>query len=149
MKKNLLLAISFAIASSSLLAGGIMTNTNQSAAYARMLARNATLGIDAVYYNPAGLTKLGNGFHLSLNNQSIFQTKDVINDYKYLNGTPTTYTGIVEAPVFPGVYAAYKMDKLAFSFGFNPVGGGGGAQYDTGLPSFENAYFGFSAYVGA
>ena len=137
MKKNLLLAISFAIASSSLLAGGIMTNTNQSAAYARMLARNATLGIDAVYYNPAGLTKLGNGFHLSLNNQSIFQTKDVINDYKYLNGTPTTYTGIVEAPVFPGVYAAYKMDKLAFSFGFNPVGGGGGAQYDTGLPSFE------------
>jgi long-subunit fatty acid transport protein len=67
MKKNLLLAISFAIASSSLLAGGIMTNTNQSAAYARMLARNATLGIDAVYYNPAGLTKLGNGFHLSLN----------------------------------------------------------------------------------
>ncbi|MFZ4546534.1 MAG: hypothetical protein ACOYN4_03830 [Bacteroidales bacterium] len=137
MKKNVLLAISFALVSSSLLAGGIMTNSNQSAAYARMLARNASLGIDAVYYNPAGLTKLGNGFHFSLNNQTIFQTKDVINNYPYLNGTPTTFTGIVEAPVFPGVYAAYKMDKLAFSFGFNPVGGGGGAVYDTGLPSFE------------
>jgi len=124
--------------STGLLAGGIMTNTNQSAAYARLLARNASLGIDGVYYNPAGLTKLGNGFHLSLNNQSIFQTKDVVNNYPYLHGHPEAkYTGEVTAPVFPGVYMAYKMDKLAFSFGFNPVGGGGGATYATGLPSFE------------
>jgi len=120
------------------MAGGIMTNSNQSAAYVRLLARNASLGIDAVYYNPAGLTKLNSGFHLSLNNQSIFQTKDVVNDYRYLHESPNaTYTGNVKAPVFPGVYAVYKMNKLAFSFGFNPVGGGGGAQYDTGLPSFE------------
>jgi len=94
--------------------------------------------LNAVYYNPAGLTKLGNGFHLSLNNQSIFQTKDVVNNYTYLRESPNAkYTGIVKAPVFPGVYAVYKMDKLAFSFGLNPVGGGGGAQYDKGLPSFE------------
>ncbi len=137
MKRKLLLALSAALLSSGLMAGGIMTNSNQSAAYARMLARNASLGIDAVYYNPAGLTKLGNGFHFSLNNQSIFQTKDATNDYTNLNGSPTTYTGIVKAPVFPGVYAVYKMNKFAFSFGFNPVGGGGGATYDTGLPSFE------------
>ncbi len=138
MKRKLLLSLSAALLSTGLMAGGINTNTNQSAAYVRMLARNASLGIDAVYFNPAGLTKLGNGFHLSLNNQTIFQTKDVVNNYKYLNGSPNAkYTGIVKAPVFPGVYAAYKMDKLAFSFGFNPVGGGGGATYDKGLPSFE------------
>jgi len=138
MKKKLLLAISAALLSTGLMAGGIMNNSNQSAAYVRMLARNASLGIDGVYYNPAGLTKLSNGFHLSLNNQSIFQTKDVVNNYPYLHGSPEAkYTGIVEAPVFPGVYAVYKIDKLAFSFGFNPVGGGGGATYDTGLPSFE------------
>jgi len=135
MKKLVLLAISAVIVSSSLMAGGIMTNTNQSAAYARMLARNASLGIDAVYYNPAGLTKLGNGLYFSLNNQSIFQTKDVVNSYSYLNASK--FTGIVKAPLFPGIYAAYKMNKFAFSFGFNPVGGGGGATYDTGLPSFE------------
>ncbi len=138
MKRKLLLALSAALLSSSLMAGGIMTNSNQSASYARMLARNASLGIDAVYYNPAGLTKLGKGFYLSLNNQSIFQTKDVTNNYPYLHGNPDAkYTGIVKAPVFPGVYAVYKLNKLAFSFGFNPVGGGGGAKYDTGLPSFE------------
>jgi long-chain fatty acid transport protein len=138
MKRKLLLAITAAFLSTSLMAGGIMTNTNQSAAYVRMLARNASLGIDAVYYNPAGLMKLNNGFHFSLNNQTIFQTKDVVNNYPYLNDNPNAkYTGIVKAPVFPGVYLAYKMDKLAFSFGFNPVGGGGGATYDKGLPSFE------------
>ncbi len=138
MKKKLILSLSAALLSTGLFAGGINTNTNQSAAYVRMLARNASLGYDAVYYNPAGLTKLDNGFHLSLNNQTIGQTKDVINNYKYLNGAPNAkYTGIVKAPVFPGVYATYKKDKLAYSFGFNPVGGGGGAKYDTGLPSFE------------
>ena len=149
MKRKLLLALSAALLSTGLMAGGIMTNSNQSAAYARMLARNASLGIDAVYYNPAGLTKLGNGFHFSLNNQSIFQTKDATNDYPYLNGSPTTYTGIVKAPVFPGVYAVYKMNKFAFSFGFNPVGGGGGATYDTGLPSFEMGISDLKPMLGA
>ncbi|MDO9257280.1 MAG: hypothetical protein Q7U54_17300 [Bacteroidales bacterium] len=149
MKRKLLLALSAALLSTGLMAGGIMTNSNQSAAYARMLARNASLGIDAVYYNPAGLTKLGNGFHFSLNNQSIFQTKDATNNYSYLNGSPTTYTGIVKAPVFPGVYAVYKMNKFAFSFGFNPVGGGGGATYDTGLPSFEMGISDLKPMLGA
>lgn len=138
MKRRLLLFLSAALMSSGLMAGGILTNSNQSAAYARMLARNASLGLDGVYYNPAGLTKLGNGFHLSLNNQSIFQVKDVKNNYPFLNGAPDTkYRGDVKAPFFPGIYAVYKANKFAFSFGFNPVGGGGGAKYDKGLPSFE------------
>ena len=40
-------------------------------------------------------------------------------------------------PIYPGVYVAYNTGKLSFSAGFNPVGGGGGATYDNGLPSFE------------
>jgi long-subunit fatty acid transport protein len=40
-------------------------------------------------------------------------------------------------PIFPGVYAAYKTGKFVFSFGWNPVGGGGGATFDKGLPTFE------------
>ncbi len=45
-------------------AGGIVTNSNQSAAYVRMLARDASTSIDAVYYNPAGLTKLDRRAHV-------------------------------------------------------------------------------------
>ncbi len=121
----------------SVLAGGLVTNTNHSAMFTRLQNRNASTGIDAVYYNPAGLTKLGNGFYVSLNNQTIGQTKTVGNNYQFIEGAPKDYVGNVSAPLYPGVYAAFVTGKLAFSAGFNPVGGGGGATYDKGLPSFE------------
>lgn len=116
---------------------GIVTNTNQSAIWVRTLVRDASTGIDAVYFNPAGLVKLNDGFHFSLNSQTIFQHKDVIATYPFLNPSPKEYKGDVMAPVFPSAYAAWKKGRIAVSFGFNPVGGGGGATYETGLPSFE------------
>jgi long-subunit fatty acid transport protein len=119
-----------------LLAGGIVTNQNQSAQYTRMQARDATLGIDAVFFNPAGLNLLeNNGLHLSINNQTLGQTRTITSDYPNLN--QSEYVGTVSAPFFPGFYAAYKLDNWAFSFGFNPIGGGGGGIYEDGLPSFE------------
>lgn len=116
---------------------GINTNTNHSASWVRMLIRDASTDIDAVYYNPAGLSKLSDGFHISLNNQYITQSKTVTNDYMYLNGTPVDFDGEVSAPIFPGVYAAFKTGKFVISAGFNPVGGGGSADFANGLPSFE------------
>ncbi len=122
----------------SLLAGGLVTNTNQSAMFTRLQNRNASTDIDAVYFNPAGLTRLGDGFYVSINNQTISQTQTITNNYTYLSGTkPREYVGKVSAPVYPGVYLAYKTGKLALSAGFNVIGGGGGAKYDKGLPSFE------------
>ena len=119
-------------------AGGLVTNTNQSAAWARTLTRHAAYGIDAVYYNPAGLSQLKNGIHFSLSNQSIFQTRKITSDFQYLNSAPeSVYEAELVAPVFPSIYAAYKMDKWAFSAGFNVIGGGGTANFETGLPSFE------------
>jgi len=140
MRKLLTFTIAVLIAGN-LFSAGLVTNTNQSAAWVRMPSRNASTGIDAAYYNPAGLTKLEDGFHFSLSNQTIFQTKTVVNSYKgpgdaFGLNTPK-YVGDVKAPIFPGVYAVYKKNRLAFSLGFNPVGGGGGATYATGLPSFE------------
>ena len=116
-------------------AGGLVTNTNQSAAWARMLVRDASTSIDAVYYNPAGLTKLADGFHLSLSNQSIFQTRTLTNTFPYLNDG--VYNGTTNAPFFPSVYAAYKTGKWAFSFGFNIIGGGGSAEFAKGIPMAE------------
>jgi long-chain fatty acid transport protein len=117
------------------LAGGIVTNSNQSAAYVRMLARDASTSIDAVYFNPAGLTKLEDGFHLSLSNQSIFQKKTIENKFPLLNDGK--FIGDVAAPLFPDFYAVYKKNKLALAFGLTPNAGGGSAKYNTGLPSFE------------
>jgi len=122
----------------SIIAGGLVTNNNQSIMYTRLQNRNASTGIDAVFFNPAGVTKLGEGFFVSLNNQTISQTQKVGNDYPYLNaGGPRNYYGKVSAPIYPGVYVAYNTGKLSFSAGFNPIGGGGGATYKSGLPSFE------------
>jgi long-subunit fatty acid transport protein len=133
--RKILTIISLIFITGSLFAGGLVTNTNQSAAWVRLPSRNASSEIDAAYYNPAGLMKLDNGFHFSLNNQTVFQTLTVESTYPYLN--QSTYKGTVTAPLFPSIYAAYKFDKLAFSVGFIPVGGGGGAKYEDGLPSFE------------
>jgi long-subunit fatty acid transport protein len=116
-------------------AGGLLTNTNQSAQFTRMISRNASIDMDAVYYNPAGLTQLKNGFYLSLNNQSLFQTRSINSEFPTLNNAD--YKGIITVPAFPTAFAVYRKDKWAFSFGFGPNGGGGSAKYDRGLPNFE------------
>ena len=143
MKRIYLLCASVVFLSSLTYAGGIVTNTNQSCSYVRMPSRNASTDIDAVYFNPAGLFKLGDGFHFLLSGQTIFQKREVDNYYKgpgdaYGLNNPV-YKGDVFAPIFPDFYAVYKKNKLAFSFGIMPIGGGGTATFKKGLPSFEMA----------
>jgi long-chain fatty acid transport protein len=135
--RKLLTFIAATLITGSLLAGGLVTNTNQSAMFTRLQNRNASTSIDAAYFNPAGLSKLGNGFFVSINNQTITQTQTVISTNQYLAGQPKKYVGNVSAPIFPGVYLAYNTGRFSLSAGFNPIGGGGGAEYKTGLPSFE------------
>jgi long-chain fatty acid transport protein len=135
MKRTFLVSLMIGAMALTSFAGGLLTNTNQSAQFVRMLSRNASTQIDAVYFNPAGLIMLEDGFHFSLNNQSIFQEKTVNSKFPLLNNGE--YIGDVKAPVFPSGFAVYKMDNLAFSLGFGPVGGGGSATFERGLPSFE------------
>jgi long-chain fatty acid transport protein len=125
----------------------IITNSNQSAQYFRLLSRNPSTDIDAVYYNPAGLTKLANGWHFSLSNQTIFQEKTINNAFPLLNNGK--YVGKTTVPFFPNVYAVYKKDRLALSLGFGPNGGGGSADYDRGLPSFETSIASLPAMLRA
>ncbi|MDD8025951.1 MAG: outer membrane protein transport protein [Acidobacteriota bacterium] len=144
MKKSILLAL-VVLVSVPMAFPSIVTNTNQSIGFYRLLARYASLDTDAVYYNPAGLTKLSDGFHLALNNQTINQNKTIINGLPLLNGYDADlggaeYVGKVRVPFFPTFYAVYKKGPLAVSFGFNPIGGGGSADYASGLPSFEAGY---------
>ncbi len=116
-------------------AGGLLTNGNQSAQYIRMLSRNASTSYDAVYFNPAGLMKMENGLYIAVNSQTLFQTKTIVSGYPLLNSS--TYDGKITVPVFPTAFAIYKKDKIAYSLGFGPNSGGGSAEFDKGLPSFE------------
>ena len=55
-------------------AGGILTNTNQNLAFNRMMSREASIGIDSVYYKPAGVAFLKPGNYLSLGWQMASQS---------------------------------------------------------------------------
>ena len=120
---------------SQLFAGGLLTNGNQSAQYIRMLSRNASTSVDAVYFNPAGLMLMDNGFYISVQSQSLFQSKSVESGFPLLN--KSKYDGTLTAPIFPTAYAVYKKEKFALSLGFGPNSGGGSAEFGKGLPSFE------------
>ncbi|MFV0590421.1 MAG: OmpP1/FadL family transporter [Draconibacterium sp.] len=133
--KKLALAAALVMLLQTAFAGGLLTNYNQSAQYVRMLSRNASLNIDGVFYNPAGLTSLQDGWHFAFYSQTIFQKRKINSDFSYLNNS--YYEGETTIPVFPDLYGVYKKDKWAFSLGVGPVGGGGTANFDNGLPSFE------------
>ena len=125
--------------------GGLVTNSNQSASYYRMLARGASTTGDAVYYNPAGLAFLEDGFTLSLNTQMIWMKRIINNDFpdlkRHLDSSGKLregeFVGNLYVPVFPGIYAAYKTGNWAFSLGFNPPAGGGSIEFKEGIPMLE------------
>lgn len=59
MKTKVILAgIMLAAAATTAQAGGILTNTNQSIDFLRNPARDAAIGLDGVYSNPAGVAFL-------------------------------------------------------------------------------------------
>ncbi len=138
MKRFTLTLLTVLLVFSFTYAGGLVQNTNQSTAWTRMLVRDASIDIDAVFYNPAGLTKLKDGFHISISNQSIFQKRTITSGYPYLNNDE--YVGNITTPLFPSIYMAYKTGRWAFSIGFNPIGGGGDATFDKGLPLIETPF---------
>ncbi|MGQ8335944.1 OmpP1/FadL family transporter [Sunxiuqinia sp. A32] len=140
MKRTTLLVVVCVLFAQSIFAGGILTNANQSAQYVRMLSRNASTELDAVYFNPAGLTFLTDGFYFGIQNQSIIQDRTITSGFPGLN--ESEYLGDVKAYAFPTAFAAYKANDWAFSLGFGPNGGGGTAEYGTGIPTFEKPFAG-------
>lgn len=130
------------IVSSTTFAGGLLTNTNQNVAFLRNPARAASIEIDAVYSNPAGLAFLKkDGLHISFNGQSAFQTRTIESTFQpfaAFGGNATKkYEGEASAPFIPSLQAAYKSDKWTFSGSFAVTGGGGKATFNKGLGSFE------------
>ena len=78
-------------------AGGVLTNTNQSVAFIRMMTRGAMIDSDGPYSNPAGLGFLQkDGLHLSFNWQNAYQERNIdatfplfpeANNHRFYKGT--------------------------------------------------------------
>jgi len=132
-----------ACSATSMWGGGILTNTNQNIAFNRMMSREASIGIDGVYSNPAGVAFMNDGFHLSINWQTAFQTRTVENSYAPFalnaerNGDHRKYKGKASAPVIPSLQAVYNKKGWSFQMNFAMTGGGGKCTFDDGLGSFE------------
>ena len=137
-------------------AGGYLTNTNQSINFLRNPARDAAIGIDGVYYNPAGVSFMNDGWHLQFNWQMVHQHRDSWSDYqlgglgydhlfKYNTDNPVTEEtdymrkskGRVNVPIQPSLFLDYNKNGWAFQFGFGFIGGGGGCEFEDGLGAFE------------
>jgi long-chain fatty acid transport protein len=143
MKKKLFTTGIAMVSFLSMYAGGLLTNTNQNVTFLRNPARDASTEIDAAYTNPAGLAFLKkDGFSLSLNNQSAFQTRTIAGDFTPFAGfgrsTAKAFEGKAQAMVIPNLQAVYKKGKWAVSANIGITGGGGTLKYEKGFPSFES-----------
>lgn len=146
MKKRILSALIALIPSATLLAGGLTTNTNQNAAYLRQMSQEAIIDITGLYMNPAGTAFLTPGYHFSFNIQNAKQDRDIettflLMQYNRFNSNPTReFHGEANAPVIPSFQFSYNWEKWSINANFAIGGGGGKAEFDSGLGTFESMY---------
>lgn len=145
MKKIVLSAFAACI-SAFAMAGGILTNTNQNAAFLRQMSQDAIIDINGLYFNPAGTAFLKDGWHLNVSLQNAKQSRDIITtfplfQYNVNNRNAThEFEGDAYAPVIPGFMLSYNHGKWSVNANFAISGGGGKCEFDKGLGSFEAMY---------
>lgn len=148
MKQRLFLGALACALVSPLVAGDYLTNTNQSIQFLRNPSRDASIGTDGVYYNPAGTAFLKDGFHFQFNWQTVHQHRDARVSYgdlfKYNFTNPSTetdgskvYPGRVNVPIQPSLHGIYKKGAWSYQFGFGIIGGGGSCEFKQGVAAFE------------
>lgn len=146
MKKIFTILLSLSTVTTAM-AGGPMTNTNQSAAFLRSIARGTTLDTDAVYNNPAGTAFMEDGWHLGINDQMAKQTRTINSTFAPFamgaanNGQASKeFKGEVFSPVIPSVHLTWKKNRWAIMLGMGVNGGGGSLEFEDGLGSFERQF---------
>jgi len=148
MKKKLFIAaVAMTVMGQNVFAGGYLTNTNQSVTFLREPSRDASIGIDGAYSNPAGLLFLNQGFQVQANIQSAYQHRYVESTFAPFaygvknNGQSTKlFEGNATAPVIPSLHLSWNFaDKWNINGSFMVVGGGGKCTFEEGLGSFEAA----------
>ena len=145
MKKIVLSLIAFTMTSVSAIAGGILTNTNQSVLFLKNPARDAAIGLDGVYSNPAGVAFMPEGFHVAFNWQYAHQTRTITSTNpvfalgkKNDGQSVKEFEGVADAPIIPSLQAAWNKGNWSIQFNFLVPGGGGSCEFADGLGSFES-----------
>ena len=145
MRKLILTSALVLASAGSAVAGGYLTNTNQSVSYLRNPARLATFSLDGAYSNPAGLAWIGEGWHISFTGQNAAQDRDILSTYGFFAGNVNQlgnntklFHGEASAPFIPSLDAAYQKGPWTVSMHFGITGGGGKATFNSGLPMFES-----------
>jgi long-subunit fatty acid transport protein len=145
MKKIVFSLIAFTMTTVSAMAGGILTNTNQSISFLKNPARDAAIGLDGVYSNPAGVAFMPEGFHVAFNWQYAHQTRTITSTNPVFalgkkNGGLSTkeFEGVADAPIIPSLQGAYNKGNWSLQFNLSVPGGGGSCEFADGLGSFES-----------
>jgi len=145
MKKLRLLAALLLLLSATGAYAQIVNLSNMSAEWIRTGNRNAaTDAADIVYYNPAGLTKLADGIHLNVSNQTMIRRPEHTADYGDWGDKERTYSHDGIDWFLPNAYAAYKKDNWAVYTGFCIPAGGASVNYSDGSATTQyiNSFFG-------
>lgn len=145
MKKIVLSVIVFTMTSVTAIAGGILTNTNQSVLFLKNPARDAAIGLDGVYSNPAGVAFMPEGFHVAFNWQYAHQTRTITSTNEVFGlgkkndgKTVKEFEGVADAPIIPSLQGAWNKGNWSIQFNFSVPGGGGACEFADGLGSFES-----------
>ncbi len=143
--KKIVVSVVFMMTALTTFAGGIITNTNQSVLFLKNPARDAAIGIDGVYSNPAGVAFMPEGFHIAFNWQYAHQTRTIesTNPFYALgkknNGNSVKeFEGVADAPIIPSLQGAYNKGNWSIQFNLSVPGGGGSCEFADGLGSFES-----------
>ncbi len=151
MKKIVFSLIGLAMTTINASAGGFLTNTNQSVLFDKNPARDAAIGLDGVYSNPAGVVFMPEGFHIAFNWQYVHQTRTITStnpDFafgKKNNGaTVKEFEGVADAPIVPSLQGAYNKGNWSFQVNLSVSGGGGALEFADGLGSFESVVGGIT-----
>ena len=145
MKKIVFSLIVFTMTAAPALAGGFLTNTNQSTLFLKNPARDAAIGLDGVYSNPAGVAFMPDGFHVAFNWMYAHQTRTITSTNpsfalgKKNNGQSVKeFEGVSDAPFIPSLQAAYNINDWSIQLNLSVPGGGGACEFADGLGSFES-----------
>jgi long-subunit fatty acid transport protein len=144
VKKIVLSFIVFTMTVMTVKAGGILTNTNQSVLFLKNPARDASIGLDGVYSNPAGVAFMPEGFHVAFNWQYAHQTRTITtNNPVFALGKKNDgqslkeFVGVADAPCIPSLQAAWNKGNWSIQLNMSVPGGGGSCEFSNGLGSFE------------